>query len=269
MLCGLIAALATGVQACGSGEDGSSIVQTHSASPAGPSRSAINRPTAPSRTEQLPTGVVAQAGKHLITEPMLDRWLMITAGLIYYEGNPHTPASRGLVPNPPDYRGCIAYLAATAMNEHRQVGRKPLLRRLCQLRRDGLSSIALERLIVMAWVHDAAAKARISLSTREVDHALRTRFRSPGGLRRFLRFTGLRPSDARLLVRAELLKDRLTLTLPVYERLRNLKGRETKQMAREVDSEAQHLSERLAARGTRVTHCRAGYVVRGCIEFNS
>ena len=110
-------------------------------------------------------------------------------------------------------------------------------------------------------------KAAITVNGREVEDALRRRFGSARELRRFLRLSGLSLSDERLVAKAELLRERWTYLLPVYQKLRHRKGRETSQLVAEIDNELQHLHERLAANGTRITQCRADYVVSGCSEF--
>src|SRR5438445_2979554 len=71
---------------------------------------AIGLPTAACGSGD-PSVVVARVGSHVITKATLDRWTAIE-GVLAYQLNPTRPVPKGVVPDPPSYTACVAFLRA-------------------------------------------------------------------------------------------------------------------------------------------------------------
>jgi len=255
LLCGV---LVLGLSACGDTHHGKGTT----------ARTPADRATAGTTPGGLPAGVVARVGSNFIAKQTLEHWIGVQA-VIQYQPGPTRPVPRGLVPKPPGYRDCIAYLAAIAMAK--QTGPVPdaaQLKDQCEQEHEALLQQMLEMLITHYWVKEEAAKAGVAVTTREIRQALRRRFPTEAKLHRYLAFTRQHASDERLMLEDKLLLVRWQhASLPVYARLRRSKRPESAQMATEVDSELQELSDDMTESWTPRTLCRARYVVTLCSEY--
>jgi hypothetical protein len=216
----------------------------------------------------LPAGVVVRVGHHSITRRMLEHWIGVQA-LVKYQPRPTRPVPRGLIPTPPDYRACIAYLApgATATST-RPAPSTAQLRTQCEQEYASLLKQTQGKLILNFWVREEAARAGAAMTARETDRALHFQFPSEDELHRYLAFTRLRLSDERFLLEEDLQPDKWhRAVLPVYARLRHSKPPESEQMVGEVDAELGALSVRLSKRWIPKTHCSPGYVLAMCSEY--
>jgi hypothetical protein len=237
-------------------------------SAAGETSTRTASPSATVSDSRLPADVVARVGRNSIAVQTLEHWIEVQA-VVQYQSRPTRPVPRGVVPKPPDYRDCIAYLAAIA--KARKTRPEPAAAQLdhqCAQKHETLLRSMLEMLIDHFWVNEEAARAGVAVAAREINQALRRRFPTEVELHRFLALTRLRASDERLLLKNVLLLGKWQhASLPVYARLRRSKPPETAQMADEVDVELGKLSESMKRRWTPRTHCRAGYVVALCAEY--
>jgi hypothetical protein len=229
------------------------------------------RTASPSTTvsdSRLPAGVVARVGRISIAKQTLEHWIGVQA-VVQHQSRPTRPVPRGVVPKPPGYRGCIAYLAAIA--KARQAQPEPnaaQLDRQCAQKHETLLRSMLEMLINHFWVKEEAVRAGTAVTAREINQALRWQFPAETELHRFLAFTGLHASDERFILENVLLLGKWQYaSLPVYARLRRSKPPETARMAEEVDIELGKLSESMRKRWIPRTHCRARYVVPLCSEY--
>jgi hypothetical protein len=217
---------------------------------------------------RLPAGVAARVGGNSIAKQTLEHWIGVQA-VVQYQSRPERPVPRGVIPKPPGYRDCIAYLAAIA--QARQTRPEPDTAQLdhqCAQKHETLRRSMLEMLINHFWVKEEAAKAGVRVTAREINQVLRRRFPTEAELHRFLAFTGVHVSDERFLLGNVLLLAKWQrASLPVYDRLRRSKPPESAQMAEEVDVELGKLSESMKRRWTPRTRCGASYVVALCSEY--
>jgi hypothetical protein len=224
--------------------------------------------TTPIAGTSLPAGVVAQVSRHFITRQMLEHKIGVEA-VLGYQLRPTRPVPRGLIPKPPDYRECIAYLAAVAnAGSTRPAPDTAHLKAQCEREHQDLLPQILGRLIRYYWVEEEATKAGVEMTTRDTDRALHFQFPSESDLHRFLAFTGLQESDERLILREQLLPDKWQrAVLPAYERVRHIKPPESQQMVAEVETEVANLLEAMRRRWIPKTRCIPGYVLAICSEY--
>lgn len=258
--------LALALSGCGGAHSGTSTPggasrPIHTA--AGPKLSA-GKPSAREET-RLPPGVMARVGRNYISNRTVEHWIKVQAD-IQYQPRPTRPVPRGLVPKPPGFRDCIAYLAAIAREKHtRPAPGTRQLTQSCEQEHQSLLRQMLEKLIIHYWVKEEATRAGIAVTSRELNQNLQRRFPTKAELRRFLAFTGLRAADERLIVNDELLTDKWPrATLPVYTRLRRSKPPETVQMVGEVDSEVGKLFAAMKRRWTPKTVCTSPHLLPVC-----
>jgi hypothetical protein len=222
---------------------------------------------ASSTTHHAATGasgslVVAQVGAHAITKHELDRWTAIEA-VLAYQTNPTSPVPKGVVPDPPGYAQCSAYLAATAPAEGQAKLTASELKRQCGEKQSLLQNHILDILITSYWLKDEAREQHVTLTSREVEAVLDHTFPSTEALHRYLAITGERPSDERLIIEKDLLDSKL---LQLEERATNAKGPPSEPRHRQwLLRAATEFTDKWSARTT----CRAGYVVSECRQYTA
>jgi hypothetical protein len=210
--------------------------------------------------------VVVQVGRHSITSATVNHWIAVEA-ILTHEYDGEQPVPRGLVPDPPDYRWCIAYLAAKGGGQHESKASKAAqLKGRCEQLRKSLRQQAVSLLIVHYWVSEEAARHDLSAPTHEVRRATRRIYRTEPR-RGLLAAAGVRPSDERLVVEDHLLRDKLQRRLPIFDVLRRTVGPEPKQTVVQIELAVQKLTDEMTRRWTPRTHCRSGYVVSECSEY--
>ena len=269
----LVAAIVPALTACGAasqGKDATARATAAAAPAAGAAAKAVAKAASRSRAAavKLPPGVVALAGAAPITMRALERSMAVQA--IQSQPRPTRPLPAGVVPKPPGYGDCIAYLAKVAKTDRvRPAPSATQLKERCAQAHAALQQQVLEMLISYHWVREETAREGVALSRGEVDRLLRQQFPTGADLRRFLAFTGLRMSDERFFLENLLLREKWhRAALPaLYARLRRENGGESLRMVEEIDADVSKLTESLAERWTPRTHCRAGYVVRFCSEY--
>lgn len=98
--------------------------------------------------------VVAEVNGAAITKPVLDHWLHILA-VRSYQLHPLTPVPAGIVPDPPRYSSCIAYLKTLGTAKRSALPylnvEKPLRTR-CKEQYEQLRAQALRSLITADWL---------------------------------------------------------------------------------------------------------------------
>ncbi len=213
-----------------------------------------------------PGDVVVRVGPNSISGATVNHWIAVEAILTHeYDGS--RPVPQGLVPDPPRYRECIAYLAAQSSRQRGiQAPMAAQLKRRCEQQRTGLRQQAVSLLILHYWVSEEAARHGISAPSHEVRQATMRTYRTESR-RGLLAAAGVRLSDERLVVEDHLLRDRLQQRLPIFDVLRRTVGPEPKQTVVQVELAVQKLTDEMARRWTPRTHCRSGYVVSECSEY--
>jgi hypothetical protein len=154
-------------------------------------------------------GVVASVDGSSITEATLDHWVAIQASTDY-EAVPKGPVPAGVVPDPPAFRACIAYLRSGG-STHEQPSRPRTnaeLRAECEANYRTLRAHVLEILISFRWWEAEVKALGIHLSQEKVA-AESARFRGEeyhtiANYQRYLRRTGQTLADQYLRMRMDL-----------------------------------------------------------------
>jgi hypothetical protein len=214
--------------------------------------------------------VVAQvAGVGSITEAALAHWTAVEAVLVYQQ-TPRGPVPKGVVPDPPNYTACVAYLRSTG-EKLVESGPQPTTSQLkgkCEQRLQELKTDVLNNLISWDWtigegaalgmrVSDADARARLA----EVNGRL---FRRSSEFRVYLEQTGQSVADMLLRSKVQLfevkeserlaaLEKRLPAKLTAQQRLTALRT-----LITSVRPQKQWVAR---------TSCRAGFVISDCRQY--
>ncbi len=215
-----------------------------------------------------PRNIVARVGRHSITKAAVAHWIAVEAILTReYRGD--RPVPSGVVPDPPRYRRCIAYLAQLdGVKRATLAAAATQLRRRCGQLRTTLRLQAIRLLILHYWVTEEATRQGVSATSQEIREATARIFQVE--LRQgFLAAAGVRRFDERLVVADHLLLEKLQQRLPIFKVVRQAARRETKQTVVQVELAEQKLNEEMATRWTPKTHCRMGYVVPDCNESHT
>jgi len=205
--------------------------------------------------------VAVRVGDHSITQATVKHWTAVEA-VLAYEASPSGPTPKGVVPDPPAYADCIAYLRRTdATQPSARAGAAPAeLKRRCQQRYDQLKHHVLDILITSYWLDGEAAARGVTVNEREIRQAIRRQFPTPTGLHRFLALTGEKASDETLIVRRDLLAVKLqALQQSEVTKSGLALAQERKAFAK--------LGAEFTSRWTARTDCRPEYVVQECRQF--
>ena len=160
--------------------------------------------------------VVARVdGVGAITKAMLDHWIPIE-GTLSYKVRPLTPAPKGLIPDPPSYTACMAYLKATPQKLV-QAGPKPSpleLKRKCAQRNKELQEITLNTLIGYEWTIGAGLQSGVKPTDAEIkkwfDRVTRTENPNKGEFAKYLRYSGQSVADMIYRSKIQLVEVKLT-----------------------------------------------------------
>lgn len=206
--------------------------------------------------------VVARVeGVGSISKAALDHWIPVEAVVLYQE-YPTKPVPKGVVPDPPDYTACIAYLKS-ARQSLVESGPKPTALQLkgkCRQKSQELQEITLNTLILWDWTIAAGEALGMKASDAEV----RQRFaeenknlfpRGKAELANYLKLTGQTVADMLFRSRVEVFEGKLIERRNAMQKL----GRRA-------------LAKFLAylppgKRWATITSCHAGYVVSACRQY--
>lgn len=205
--------------------------------------------------------VVAQVGGNAITKATLDHWISIEA-ILLYEIVPRRAVPRGVVPDPPDYTACIAFLKSQPVALGR-VGPKPTAAQLkssCQQEREMLKEKELGFLIGDQWMFNEAAEWGLKVTDKEVRQRLeqirQTLFPKKVVFQKYLANTEQTIPDWLFRAKVGLLE------LELRRKIFPPKG---------LTPQQQQALTRLASESTKKwlarTSCRAGYVVPRCKQY--
>jgi hypothetical protein len=201
-----------------------------------------------------PSGSVAvRIGGDSITKAALAHWTTVEA-IRSFNNSPSQAPPSGVVPDPPHYRACIAYLAKTVPSTS-----AAQLRSQCQQRYTLLRDRVLGILITYDWLKDEAAHQDITVGEAQVTGMLDSEFPTRTSLHTFLSLTDETESEQRLVVKRTLLDAAL---------LRSVEGRLPKD-ATAVQKERAEIEafRALTRKWTSLTSCSPGYVVPQCKEY--
>jgi hypothetical protein len=233
-----------------------------------PHRTASTIGSEPPQTQpqELPASydhqVVATDGDRTITLAYLEKWTSLEVFLASkYKVSSSVPT--GYVPDPPLYRRCIAYLAATT-GARKVIGRstQEQLKNQCEEEHEKQAESTLTHMLVYLWIPQEAARRGIRVSQEEVEHGVSASGVKPA----VVEALGVPPSYEGLAIRAELSTTKLYQSVPAYLRM-DKEGHESVQLSEEIDNQDSALYTAMKRRGISHTHCQPGFVVFGCSNY--
>jgi hypothetical protein len=215
--------------------------------------------------------VVARvSGVGAISKATLDHWIPIEAVVIYRE-HPAKPVPKGLIPDPPDYPDCIAYLKVTPQKVV-ETGPKPSIPQLklkCIQRYRELKELTLNTLIGWDWTLGAGIELGLTVSDAEARQWLKDEnkkfYPKDGEFAKYLRLTGQTVSDLLFRSKVQLAEVKLVKKRTALEKStpKGLTARQQQETPVVKFSRAMPPSKGWAARTT----CLKGYVVSACKEY--
>jgi hypothetical protein len=163
--------------------------------------------------EVVSGAVVASVGGSVVTESMLDHWVALQAAA-QYEVTPKASLPAGVVPDPPEFRACIAYLRGVAQHERApKLHSNAALLTQCQIGYRSLRTHALEILITFKWFEAEASRLGIKLTgaklAAEFTRVRKEQFHSIGEYQAYLRRSDQTLSDEYQRLRVDLLSTAL------------------------------------------------------------
>jgi len=214
--------------------------------------------------------VVARvAGVGTISKATLEHWMPIEATVIYKE-YPTTAVPKGVVPDPPSYTACIAYLKATP-EKLVETGPKPTAAQLkgkCRQKLGELRVLTLNTLIGWYWIIGAGMTLGMKASDAEVQARIvqgnKQYFPKSGELARYLRLTGQTNVDLALRAKVQVFETKLlALQTAIEKRLPKNASDQQKRAA------LAKYEQSLPPGGGWVakTSCSRGYVVSACKQY--
>jgi foldase protein PrsA len=211
--------------------------------------------------------VARVAGVGSISKATLDHWIPVEAVVLYQE-QPTKPVPRGVIPDPPNYTACIAYLRSNPQ-EVTATDPKPMtaqLKRKCAEKQQKLKILTLNTLIGWDWTIGAGLARGISVSKREAKRRLaevnKRTFLKPAAFTNYLKFTGQTLADMLFRTKVQLFEVKLTNARIALEKHPGWTDQQRRQEAAKFQR-AMPPSEKWAARTT----CRVGYVASGCKQY--
>jgi foldase protein PrsA len=203
-----------------------------------------------------------------ISKGTLEHWIPIEARLVYQEV-PKRPVPKGVVPDPPTYTSCIAYLKTTKQKIV-ETGPKPTpaqLKSKCAHKYQEMKELALNTLIGWDWTIGMGAEAGMKASDAEARQRLEAVKKNnlPGiPFDRYLKYTGQTLSDMLLRSRVQLFEVKFQeRTIAMVKLLP--KGLSAQQRQKELAKLAARLptSKQWVAK----TSCIPGYVTSSCRQY--
>ena len=212
--------------------------------------------------------VVAQVGGSSISKATLDHWTRVEA-VLAYKVIPRQPVPSGVVPDPPSYTACIAYLAAAPKIVTPQPVKgqpKPTTAQLttrCRQRYEELQRKALGILIDYYWINGEVADQGVKVTGMETQKSLESfvhkEFPNETEFHKYLTYTGMSVSDVLFIMRDTILTTKLQRILEKVGK--GLTGQQQQQQA--VLKFAKEFQKHWTAR----TNCHTGYVVPYCKQY--
>jgi len=213
--------------------------------------------------------VARVAGVDSISKATLDHWIPVEAIVLYNE-KPTKPVPRGVIPDPPDYTACIAYLI-TNPQKVVQSGSKPTpgqLKVKCWQRYQELKVLTLNTLIGWDWTIGAGLALGIKVSDAEARQRLKEAnknlFPKNAEFTDYLRLTQQTFADMLFRSRVQLVEAKLVQKLTTMEKLLP-KGLTAQQRQRALAQVQKALPPN--KQWAQKTTCRTGYVTSACKQY--
>jgi foldase protein PrsA len=211
---------------------------------------------------------VAQvAGVGTITKAMLEHWMPIEARILYSEA-PSRPTPSGVVPDPPTYTACVAYLRVTPQKADERPGKQTTaqLRTRCAHKEQELKELTLNTLIGWDWTIGRGLRVGVEVTNQEAKRRVEVLKESDFAgqdFSKYLKYSGQTTSDILLRAKVQVIEDKLGALQK--ELLHGQQGKPSASQERAMVSLAAKLltDKQWAGR----TICPSGYVTSGCREY--
>jgi hypothetical protein len=214
--------------------------------------------------------IVAQvAGVGSISKPTLEHWMPVEA-IVLYQEKPTKPVPRGVIPDPPLYNACIAFLESSAAKPAESAAKPAIsqLRSRCAHKETELKEITLNTLIGWYWTIGAGKALGLKASDAEVRQRLvevnKRSYATPAEFTSYLKLTKQTLPDMLFRTRVQLFEVKLREKLAALEK--DLPTQLTAQQRQGVVGrflESVGPGKKWAAKTT----CSKGYVVSACKEY--
>jgi hypothetical protein len=214
--------------------------------------------------------VVAQVtGVGKISKATLEHWMPVEAVVIYKE-YPTSPVPKGVIPDPPDYTACAAFLKA-APPQFGESGAKPTpaqLKSKCAQKQSELKELTLNTLIGWYWIIAAGLALGMKASDTEISAWLvkgnKMYFPKPGAFTRYLKLTGQTKDDMLFRAKVQVFESKLLAVRTAIEK-RLPKGATDQQRRTALAGYVASLPP--ARQWVERTSCRKGFVVSACKQY--
>src|SRR4029077_1294920 len=213
--------------------------------------------------------VAKVAGVGSISKATLDHWIPVEAVVLYQE-EPTKPVPKGVIPDPPNYTACIAYLKST-VQKIGESGPKPTAAQAkskCEQRYQELKELTLNVLIGWDWTIGAGLALGMKVSDTEVRHRLdevsKNSYPKRAEFTNYLKLTGQTITDMLFRSRVQLFEGKLLQERTAMEkRLPSGLTAQQRQSAVAKFMKGIPPGKEWAAK----TSCRKGYVVSACKQY--
>ncbi|MGB2710024.1 MAG: peptidyl-prolyl cis-trans isomerase [Conexibacter sp.] len=160
-------------------------------------------------SDSIPGNAVASIDGQSITKDDYTHWATITAK------GASGGAAAVVVPDPPDFKKCIAQLRAqTKPKKGQPAPTETTLAAQCRQRNEQVVQQTLATLIQSAWIEREAEAQGVKASDKEVDKQLaqtkQQSFPKPKAYAKFLKQSGMTNADVRFRLRVQLLAQKIT-----------------------------------------------------------
>jgi len=157
----------------------------------------------------IPGNAVVQVNGTPISKSTFEHWMSVAAA-----SSATTPGEKPVVPDPPDYKACIAHLEATTpKTKGSKTPSKTLLKKECEQQYKSLQQEVLSFLISSSWVLGEAQALGVKVSDAEVkkqfEKIKNEEFPKTEEFKKFLASSGQTVSDLLLRVKLNMLSTKI------------------------------------------------------------
>ena len=213
------------------------------------------------------TTVAQVAGVGSISKAMLEHWMPIEARILYSEA-PTRPTPSGVVPDPPTYSACIAYLRVTPQKAGERLGKATpaQLRDRCARKEEELKELTLNTLIGWDWTLGRGLRVGVRVSDAEARQRVQLLKKSDFAgqdFSKYLKYSGQTTADILFRAKVQVVEGKLN------EHLTALQNSKTPLSASRERVALAPLAARLLTdkQWAERTNCPSGYVTSGCKQY--
>jgi hypothetical protein len=200
-------------------------------------------------------GVVASVAGVSISKASLEHWIRVESA-VSYKTIPINPLPRGILPDPPSYAACIAWLGSAAGSIESRSKSPAQRKALCVKRLVGLKQKTLGFLLSYQWyageLKDEGVKVPESVVHRNLVLFVRGEMPAKGEFQRYLRVTGMSEADVLFIQRLGTYGDEIAKQI----------------YAKGSEAEAHRALARFTSKWVAKTSCNPGYIVPGCRQYH-